>query len=59
MISENKNATLSERHQKLFNDTLITIETPTSGTVWGRQTCMQGIPQDLNVQGIFKNMCTI
>jgi len=36
----------------------IIIETP-FGTIWGRQTCMQGIAQDLNVQQIFKDMGAI
>lgn len=36
----------------------IIIETP-FGTIWGRQTCMQGIAQDLNFQAILKNMGAI
>lgn len=33
----------------------VIVETP-FGTIWGRQTCGQGIAQDLNVQDIFKAM---
>jgi hypothetical protein len=33
----------------------VVVDTP-FGTVWGRQTCGQGIAQDLNVQAIFKAM---
>lgn len=33
----------------------VVVEAP-FGTIWGRQTCGQGIGQDLNVQDIFQAM---